>query len=151
MGHFCFILALIFFQDVQVPYKSKEYFEVKLDYSFKQRPANNGAINLAENNHTAAGPLPFLSIEFKVLSLEGDETRLRIVTNEGKSIMSRKVEEQQMVKFDMGFTADLKDRIRPHEYTLYFLSAEKKEKSRVVISVARDGSFFVNEEKRGKL
>ena len=138
-------------QELQVPYKPADQFELKLDYSLKTRPAADiNTVTLA-GRRPSAGPLPFVAIQFKALSLAPEETRIRILTNTGNSLMNRKITEQQLIKFDMGFTEDLKERIQPHEYTLLFLSSDKEEKSRVVITVAPDGTFLVNEEVRGKL
>lgn len=147
-----FGLSLIF-QDQPVPYKPNDEFELKIDYAFKQRPLNDkNTVNLSENTRTSSGgPLPFLSIHFTPLKLQPEELRVRIVSNTGNIIMNRKIAEQQTIKFNMGFTEDLKERLQPHEYTLYFLSSEKAEKSRVVVSVEEDGTFMVNQEKRGKL
>jgi hypothetical protein len=148
------IISILFFllQD-QVPYKPSEHFELKLDYEFKQRPAENTSTVYMQESNRNSGPslLPFLAIQLKVLKLQPDEIRLKIFTNDGATVANRKVQEQQLVKFDMGFTADLKDRVLPHEYTLLFLSGDKKEISRIVVFVAADGSFLVNNEQRGKL
>lgn len=153
MFNFFFVFLLSFLlQERYIPYKPNEQFELKLDYSFKPRPAQDpNTVDLTKKNTSYSGPLPFLAIEFKTIKLEEGETRLKIIKNGGDPVLSKKIQEQQVVKFDMGFTADLKDRVQPNEYTLYFLTADKKEKSKVVISVAQDGTFLVNEEKRGKL
>jgi len=51
----------------------------------------------------------------------------------------------------MGYTDDIKGRVTEHEYTVYFLSKDKKPVSRIVIYFQEDGTFLVNGEKRGRV
>lgn len=147
-----FLSLFLFFQDESVPLKPSDEFELKIDYTFRQRPMKDtNTVNLSETKKTSAGPLPFLSINFKAIKLQPEESRLKIISNIGDVVMNRKITEQQLIKFDMGFTVDLKERVKPHEYTIYFLSSDKAEKSKIIVSVEEDGTFLVNQEKRGKL
>lgn len=148
------ILVLVFFQDL--PYKPKEEFEIKLDYKFKQRPSNelSSAINLNEtraerDRRTSNDQLPYLILQVKILKLN-NETRYRLSNNLIGKAAAKKIEEGDVLYIDLGFTADIKDRITPYEYTLTFLSPEKNETSRILIRVDEDGSFLVNGEKRGR-
>jgi hypothetical protein len=94
--------------------------------------------------------LPYLGINLHVLKLNPEEARLRIIDNMTKVVYSKKVKPDETVFVNLGFTDDMKDRVTAHEYTAYFISAEKKELSRILITVGEDGTFSVNEEKRGK-
>lgn len=151
---FLFLLLTVFLvQDL--PYKPNEEFEIKLDYKFKQRPSVEASkINLSETRgeyerRTSTSVLPYLVLNLKLLKLNG-ETRLRITNNLNNKANNRKISEGTIVPIDMGFTADVKDRVTPYEYTVTFLSPEKEETSRIVIFVDEDGSFLVNGEKRGR-
>ncbi len=55
------------------------------------------------------------------------------------------------VKLDLGYTDDIKDRVSAYEYVAYFLSDDKKPLSRVVLFFDKDGTYYVNGEKRGRL
>jgi hypothetical protein len=50
----------------------------------------------------------------------------------------------------MGYTDDMKDRVTAYEYTVHFMDNDRNEISCILISVSADGSFLVNNEKRGK-
>ena len=63
----------------------------------------------------------------------------------------KQVSENSVLELDLGFTVDMIDRVKPHQYTLTFTDAEKQPVNCIVINVDEDGSFFVNGEKRGRL
>jgi hypothetical protein len=44
----------------------------------------------------------------------------------------------------------MKDGVTPNAYNVVFYNKEKKQTSRIHLSVIEDGTFFVNGEKRGK-
>jgi hypothetical protein len=147
------LLTVLFFQ--ALPYKPNEEFEIKLDYKFKQRPSVEASkINLSESRaehdrRTSTGVLPYLILNLKMLKLN-NETRVRVSNNTSNKVYNKKISEGVTIPIDMGFTADVKDRVAPYEYTVTFLSPEKNETSRIVIFVDEDGSFLVNGEKRGR-
>jgi hypothetical protein len=151
---FIALIALFLFQDL--PYKSKEEFEIKLDYKFKQRPNTelSSTVNLNEtraeyDKRTSSDLLPYLILNLNLLKLN-NETRIRITNNFDQKSVSKKVSEGTILPIDLGFTADVKDRTSAHQYTITFLSPEKSETSRIVIHIDEDGSFLVNGEKRGR-
>ena len=153
----CLFAALFFAAVLQdVRYKPNDEFDVKLLYEFKQRLMNeNTTIYPSDGSgsgvrKTSSAMLPYLDIKLKMLKLQTDEVRLRIVNNKGQSVYGRKVKEGDVAPINMGFTDDLKDRVSAHEYTATFLTADRKEISRIVITVNEDGTFLVNNEKRGK-
>jgi hypothetical protein len=142
--------TLIGLQDA-VPYKNSDDFELTMSYQFKSKLRSNTEVNLNTTSPSTT-PRPYLYLTLKINSLNQGEARIRIVDNLFKVILNKKVVKSDDFELDMGFTDDMKDRTTAHEITVYFLSADKKETiSRILIHVAEDGSFFVNEEKRGKL
>jgi hypothetical protein len=154
MNFLLFILSFIFFQDI--PFKPKDEFDIKLDYQFKQRPAGDhntiqlGDTPKAYEDRGGAGVLPYLILNIKPLQLREAKMRMRITTNLNERAVMKKVALNSVLPLDLGFTDDMKDRVTSHEYTLVFLSSDKTPVERILISVAEDGSFFVNGEKRGQ-
>jgi hypothetical protein len=153
MNHFIFILSLTFFQDL--PLKPKEEFEVKLDYEFKQRPvADRNTVHLGTppgtDIHGGAGVLPYLVLNIRLLYLAEERMRMQVSTNLNARMMSKKVDINDVVSLDLGFTDDMVDRVSAYEYTVTFLDSRREPVDKILISVEEDGSFFVNGEKRGK-
>lgn len=153
----CLITALFFAAALQdVRYKPKDEFDIKLDYAFKARVMDeNTTIHPSETTaerarRSSSSLLPFLGINLKLVKLQTEEVRLRIVSNKGENVYGRKIKEGDVASITLGFTDDMKDRVSAHEYTATFLDAGRKEVSRIVITVNEDGTFLVNNEKRGK-
>jgi hypothetical protein len=153
-----FIGLAIFAFEQTIPFKPKEEFEIKLQYEFRQRSTLDNSSNAVHFNEsakdhekrTSAANLPYLTINLHVLKLNPEEVRMRIVDNFSKVVYNKKVKPADVVTLSLGFTVDMKDRVTAHEYAVAFQSDEKKDLSRILITVNQDGSFFVNEEKRGK-
>jgi hypothetical protein len=151
-------LFLFFFQTEQVEYKPKEEFEVKLNYEFKQRQTtldHTKVVDFTETKadrerNTTSGPLPFLTLNIKLIKLPKGEVKLRALDHFGKSVMTKKIVEGDIVKMVLGYTDDLKDRVNSHEYNIYLMDADKKEVNRIHLFVGEDGTFMINGEKRGK-
>jgi len=151
-------LLLSLLQNEEVPLKPKEEFEVKLNYEFKQRSelstGNNPTIDYSETlkdkERKNSGPLPYLTLNIKLIKLPNNEVKIKGVSNLGTTLLNKKVQEGDMVKMVLGYTADLKDRVSPHEYDLILLDSKKKEINRINIFVKKDGEFTVNGEVRGK-
>jgi hypothetical protein len=147
----CLLLIFIIQQD-QTPYKPREEFEIKLDFEFRDRPAANAnTIELSQTQSRAAGPLPYLYLNLRVLKPSPEEVRVRVIENGVRTALNRKFDMNAVLKLDMGYTDDIKDRIKAYEYTVYYLTADKKPVSKVVIYFDEDGVYFVNNEKRGKI
>jgi hypothetical protein len=153
---FLFIVAALSTQ-TETPFKAKEDFEIKLKYEFKQRVTanNSNSVNLAETvkeheRKTSTAMLPYVGLNIKLVKLATEEVRMRIIDNQNKVVYNKKVEQDDLVFLDLGFTDDMKDQITPYEYTAYFLTAGKEQFSKILIVVQQDGSFLVNNEKRGK-
>ena len=154
MKYFCCLLAFTFFQDV--PLKPKEEFEVKLDYEFRQRPvADRNTVHLGTpvrntDIRGSAGVLPYLVLNIRLLHLVEQKMRVQVGTNLDARHMSKKLDVNEVVSLDLGFTDDMVDRVSAHEYTLLFLNSEREPVDKILITVEEDGSFIVNGEKRGK-
>lgn len=148
---FLFSLMLLFYQDV--PYKPKEEFELKLDLQFKQRPAiDPNKVELEHKTLPNSGmPAPYLYLNLKVLKPSIDEVRVKVIQNPNETLLSRKFDPSIVVKLDLGFTDDIKDRVSAHQYLITFLSKEKVPLSRIEIFFEKDGTYLVNGEKRGRL
>lgn len=152
-------IGLIFFGlQESTPYKPKEDFEIRLKYEFRQRLVRDNSnkpvyVNESEGERqkrTSSATLPYLGINLHILKLNSEEIKMRIIDNRTKVVYNKKVKQDETVFVDLGFTDDMKDRVTAHEYTAFFVSAEKKELSRIRITIDEDGTFLVNEEKRGK-
>ncbi len=141
----------------EVPFKPNEEFQLQVDYKFKVRTGNNSSTlqidfdkgNLEEKK-TADGPLPYLIINFKMLKLSDQEVRVKVINNFGKLFLTKKIKAGEDFKLDLGFTDDMKDRVTAYEYNIYFINSDKKEVSMVHFYIHEDGTFLVNNEKRGK-
>jgi len=149
------IFFIIVWQE-EVPYKPASEFELKIDYKFQERAGVDrykadydvGADN--KKNRSGSGPLPYLKLELKLLQLGSDEVKVRIVNSDGHLILNRKVTPGMLIKLDVGFIDDVKDRISPHEFTASLYSDSKKATSQIKLLIMEDGTFLVNEEKKGK-
>ena len=133
-----------------VPFKSNDEFEVNLDFKFRTRVKETSEVYTSTASNTS-GPLPYLNISMKVLKLAPDEVKIRIINSKGQVLYTRKAAEGTIVNLDMGYTDDIKGRVSEHEYTLVFISQDKKPLSRIVIHFQEDGSYLINNEKRGKV
>jgi hypothetical protein len=140
-------------------YKPTDEFEIKLNFEFKDRGAGRDP-NKIEMNQTlkereksrASGLLPYLYLNLKVLKLAPDEIRVKVVENKTKNVLNhKKFDITTVLKLDLGFTDDIKDRVGAYEYVIYFLNEEKDPVSKIVIYFETDGTYLVNGEKRGKI
>lgn len=142
---------------IEAPSKANEDFLIELEYTIKPRPlASNSNINMVETEKqrkqrsTGGEPLPYLILQLSILKLSGEEVRIRCTNNLGKTVLSKKAELDKKYKLDLGYTDDIKDQVTAHAYTIDFLSADKREVSRILLVVEKDGTFSVNGSKRGK-
>ena len=153
----CLLLLIAFLQQDQTPLKPREEFEIKLDFEFRDRPvmdANKLEYNQTQREYArsrAVGPLPYLYLNVRVLKPVPEEVRIRVIENGVKTVFNKKFDMTTVLKLDMGYTDDIKDHVSAYEYTVYYLSADKEPLSKVMIRFDEDGSYFVNEEKRGKI
>ena len=90
-------------------------------------------------------------LNVKVLKPAPEEVRIRVVENGTRIALNKKFDMNTVLILDIGYTDDIKDRVKAYEYTVYYLTADKKPVSKVVIYFDEDGTYFVNNEKRGKI
>ena len=145
------IFLIFLFQD-QTPYKANDEFELRLDLQFKQRPKSENKVELDHRTLPNSGmSAPYLYLHLKVLKVVPEEVRIKVVKSDSQVLLARKFDPNVVVKLDLGFTDDIKDRATAHHYLITFLTKEKSELSKIEIFFEEDGTYLVNGEKRGKL
>lgn len=151
------MLFMLFLAQEEVGFKPSEEFEIKFNFEFKERPRsdpNRVDLDLTRKEHDrnqGSGPLPYLFLNLKVLKQGTDEVRVRILENGKKAVLNKKFDMNTILKLDLGFTDDIKDRIGPYEYQILFMSEKKHPISRIVIFFDENGTYLVNGEVRGKI
>ena len=147
MKLFLILLLLAGFQ-TEVPYKSSDEFQLKIDLSFKNKDSKYGQSSYNQNGErldkVSSSPLPFLIVTINQFKIQSDEVKVSAINSLGKPLLKKKVAPDLSLHFEMGFVDDLKDRTAANEITVYFLSEEKKELRKIVFSVSRTGVFEVN-------
>jgi len=147
------ILSFIFspFYQNEVPYKASEEFELKVNYIFRDRPPIDREIVINDKlSKINSSPLAYLLVELKVIELSDQEVRIRVVNNNGDLIFNRKAIAGATIKIDWGYTEDIKEKLAPNEFTVFFNDPNKKTVSKIYLTIQDDGIFSVNGEKRGK-
>jgi hypothetical protein len=144
-------------QQQEAPLKPSDEFLIEVDFKFKQKTGSDHfTLDFTETRDEQAkkrsqgGPLPYLVLSCTVLKLQEKEVRIRAINNLGHMLVSKKAEVGMEFKMDLGYTADMKDRVTAYEITIYFLSSSRDELSRIHLFVMEDGTFLVNDEVRGK-
>lgn len=147
----------LLFQDAGIPQKPSDEFKVELEYKFKSRPSvETSSIDLSETmadkrrREQGATPLPYLVIHLSFSKLSDQEVRVKCTDNNGKIRLSKKVVVEKAYTVDLGFTEDMKDRVTAHEYVFVLVSPEKKDTSQIILRVEEDGTFLINDVRRGK-
>lgn len=155
MRVFAFLVCAFLFQD-KVPYKPHEEFDLKLKFEFKERTrADPNKVDLEQTSkdlhrNRGSGPLPYLFLNLQILKQAPEEMRVKIFEG-AKLVYNKKVEVSTIIKLDMGFTDDIKDRVTAYEYNIMFYNEKKEPVSRIVVYFHEDGTYLVNEQVRGKL
>jgi hypothetical protein len=151
-----FLILGFFAQDA--PFKPQTEFEVKFDMSFKQRDqtGEKTTINLHETQaehirRTQTETLPYLVLHIKLTKILPTEIKGKIIRDNQAVVYNKKIEEGLTIKLDVGFTDDIKDQIKGYKHEVQFLSSDKTILSRILIEFDKDGNYFVNGEKRGKV
>lgn len=146
------LVSLFIFQD-PIPFKPTDEFELKLDLQFKPRPKAD--VNTIELDHrtlpTSGMKAPYLYINLRVLKPVAEEVRVKVLTGTADVLLARKFDPKLVIKLDLGFTDDIKDRASPHQFVITFISKNKDPLSRIEIFFEEDGTYLVNGEKRGKI
>jgi hypothetical protein len=144
-----FVLAILTLPFQEIPLKSTDEFELKLDFQFKQKPVNEGPTFEAVKSER--GPLPFLAAELVVLNVLEDEMRVKVVDHLGQTIAAKNLSKNNTVRFDLGYRDDLKDQVSSHQYFIHFYAKGRDIKRRIIILFDKDGTYYVNHEKRGRI
>jgi len=150
---FAFVSTQLSSDQNEIRNKPSDEFEINVDYSFHQGPhVGNKAVYEAveKRGHKSGGPLPYLLVMVKVSKVSAQETRVKVLDSNGKTVANRKATNSTQIEIKWGFSEDIKDRIAPHAHTVLFLDESKKPVSQIYMVVEEDGTFFVNGEKRGK-
>ena len=143
------IIVTSLFQEI--PLKSRDEFQLKLDFKFKQRPLNEHSKQTGENLLASSTPLPFLTAEILITKILQDEVRMKVIDHHNNVIAAKSLDKSPMVRFDLGFTDDLKDQVSPTKYFVHLYSKERRISRSVIILFENDGTYYVNGEKLGKL
>lgn len=140
-----------------VPYKPEEEFTIRLDLKFLTRPAANpSTVNLSESREeylkrTSNTQLPYLTLFITIKEANQEESRIKIL-RDGKTYTNvKKLELGKEFKLDIGYTDDAKDKVSGYSHIIYFLTKEKKEINKIVITIEENGDYLINGERRGRL
>jgi hypothetical protein len=146
------ILMFLQVQD-SAPLKPPSEFEIITNYQLKTKPApENTKIVFDEGKEkmeTGSDLLPYLTIQIKVKRWKGFVEQIKIVDAMGKTRLKKKVTDSGIYDLDMGYVDDMKDGVTSGKFFIHFLEG-KKIIEQITISVEEDGTFLVNNEKRGK-
>lgn len=151
-----FLILLVFNVQEEIPFKPKDDFEIKFDLSFKQRVRDEKAVYIQEtkaehDKRIAVAPLPFLKLLVKIKHLQPEEIKVKVIRDDENSVLSKKAEQDMEFKLEVGYTDDIKDQISGYKHVIQFLNSKKEVLSRIVIQFDREGNYFVNGEKRGRV
>jgi hypothetical protein len=151
-----FLILLFVAITDDVRFKPKDDFEVRFDLTFKQRMHDEKTVYVDESRaerekRTISTPLPYLKLFVKIKRVEPEEIKLKVIRDDKNTMVSKKAEQNMEFKLELGFTDDIKDRVSGYKHVIQFLSAKKDVLSRIVIEFDKDGNYFVNGEKRGRV
>lgn len=149
-----FILFLLTYQSPEVPFRSKEDFQVELKYDLRTRPATELNRVTLDPNATGlmkpkTGMLPYLLVTVTILNVQQEEVRVRCEENT-RTVFNRKLSKSTSFVIDMGYIDDIKDGLAANDFNVLAMNSEKKPLNRIHMRIEKDGTFFVNGEKRGK-
>lgn len=155
-GLHIFVFIAFFVLQEAVPHKPSDEFEIKIDYKFEERPVEDrnkiqfDASTNEKNKNTKTGPLPYLKLNLTLLKLGSEEVKIKAVNSNDKTVFNRKATVGEVINMDIGFIDDVKDREAPHEFIVLLYSKSKQPISRIHLLIMEDGTFMVNDQKRGK-
>jgi len=144
---------LFLFQYADVPYRTKEDFQIELKYELRARPAvelNTVRLDPTGVKKQKTGMLPYLLVTVKIFNVKPEESRFKCEDNTDHTVFNRKLPKHASFVIDMGFIDDIKDGLAPNNFNVLAVSDEKVPLNRVEMKIEKDGTFLVNGEKRGK-
>ena len=149
------VFLLSFFQ-VELPLKPNEEFECKLNLTFKTKSADTQTtVDLTEtlaerDKRLSSTPLPYLKMKLKFITLSVDEFRMQAIG--GQNVLkNKKIEVDEDIELDLGFTDDIKDGILPRDYVITLMTKDRKPVSKINISFTKEGDYLLNGVKRGRI
>src|SRR5258706_6493180 len=149
-------ISLVQFLAVQteVPFKPSDEFQVSVDLKFKIKSSAYPTSTYSGSGDPLDKPssttLPFLVVSISKIKIQSDEDKVRAVDVRGKSLFRKKASPALLMHFEMGFVDDLKSKVSSNEITVFFLSKDKKELRKIVISISDKGVFEVNRTWHGQ-
>jgi len=154
MAKLAIILVLYLAIQTEVPFKPADEFQVSVDLKFKIKPSTYPTSTFSGSgdplDKSSSTTLPFLAVSISNLKIQSDEEKVHAVDVRGKSLFKKKTSPTLLMHFDMGFVDDLKNKISSNEITVFFLSKDKKELRKIVISISDKGVFEVNGKWHGQ-
>lgn len=153
VGFMCFFMAPVaLYGQGAVPFRSDSTYDFKLDYNFKTKPEPaHGEVSYTEYYKRSNDILPYVKVTISMLDLRENDFRVKVVNNQGDQVYSRKMRLPLEFNLDLGFAEDIKERLVPHLYNVYFFDKEKNIQSRITIEVTESGDFLLNDKVYGKL
>jgi hypothetical protein len=150
MKYLLFILAFFPAQE-DIPYKAFEEFEVTLDYQIRQfRDKDPKTVDFSSAVPKEPKSLLYLVVQVELKTLAPNEARVHVNSNLGTEVGNRKAEPGMLLKIDFGFIERVKERKAAHEATVFLMSSDRKNVSRIHLFVEENGTFLVNGQRRGK-
>ncbi len=154
---FFLVLVFTFFahhlkgQDT-IPYENKDSYKFELDYNFKSKPVQDREeINFEQKRSSGNTLLPYVKVLITLTNMPEDRYKVRITNDLGNKVLTKKIKKNMQIVVDMGYADDIKDGVGPHKYDIIFEDKEKKKLSKIVLDIDRDGNFWVNEQRFGKI
>ncbi len=139
-------------QELEVPYLSLDSFEYVLDYSFQNKPApEKNTVYLEKEPSHKSHPLPYVRMTFSIDGNKFNYFQYKIVDNLQNKVKSSKIKGLEKINLDLGFAADIKDRITANRYFIIFYDKNKDPVSQIVINFSEDGDMFINENLLGRI
>lgn len=146
-----FVLLLLL--QVTAPLKANREFEVTTQYELRKKPtADNPRIVFdapESKRESGTDMLPYLVINLKVKKWHPEVEQIRVVDDQNKVFLKKKVNDDGHYTWDMGYVDDMKDNVTSGNFTVQFLAGRKIQEA-ITIQVEEDGTFLVNGDKRGK-
>ncbi|MBL6445601.1 hypothetical protein JMN32_04730 [Fulvivirga sp. 29W222] len=154
IGVACFFIISVATQGQDaVPFRSDSTYDFKLNYDFKLKPpAPHGEITYGEYYDQSTNEmLPYVTVNISLLWLGADDYRVKVINNQGVRVYSKKMRLPMDFNVDLGFAEDLKEKLVPYLYNIYFFDKNKNVNSKITLEVTESGDFLLNDEVYGKL
>lgn len=150
----CTLFLALFTGLQELPFKPADEFKIALDYEFRERPRlRDNPVYLSVSptaNHGRATVLPHLTLQMTFYKFPDRKMRMRVTADHPDwKTTTRRVSAGETYPLTLGYIADMVDRVTAQRYIVTFLDAEKEPVNCIVIRIDDDGSFYINDEKRG--